>query len=152
MKSLRLSFCPFLIFLFGLNFQIFSQELAVQNYIGKSLDIVINNFGKPVHKDLANKSMQCVFYKTNTYQYVFVADNEGVYQAEATLSFDRRSTAMSRMNEFITNCMNQGMKTDTLGVTDFNIICKGARVDLTLFENKYSKQYQIKVKANRSED
>jgi hypothetical protein len=47
--------------------------------------------------------------------------------------------------------MEKGLEPDTLGVTDYNIQCSGAKVDLTLFENKYSKQYQIKVKANRTE-
>lgn len=152
MKLFRFSLVPLLVVIFGFIIQNFAQELAVQNYIGKSLEAVKRDFGKPVHKDFASENMKCIFYKSKTSQYVFVAGREGVYQAEATVSFNKQNTAKKRMDNFINDCIEQGLKPDTLEVSHYNVKCKGAQVDITLFENKYSKQYQIKVKADKRED
>ena len=152
MKSSRLNLIPFLIILFLITIPLTAQELQLQKYIGKPLNEVIKDFGKPVHKDYSNENMKCIFYKSKTNQYVFVAGPEGVFQAEGTAAFNSKNAAISKMNQFVNDCIERGLKPDTLGVTHYSIRCKGAEVDLTLFENTYSHRYEVKVKVDKRED
>jgi hypothetical protein len=92
-------------FLLTLSFASIStaQSIDVHNLLGKSQKEVIKKYGNPVHKDNSNPSMQCMFYKNNTSTMIFVADKKGVYQVEATKSFDTESEARSNIDSFISN-------------------------------------------------
>ncbi|MBN1301860.1 MAG: hypothetical protein JW995_11655 [Melioribacteraceae bacterium] len=127
-----------------------AQELHVHEFIGRSMKDVISKFGKPAHHDRSNPSMECVFYKTKTFQMVFVANKEGVFQAEGTKCFNSRSSAEKEISKLLKDSMGTGYSVDTLNVAEFELRKSGIKFNLLLFENNYSKKYEIKVKANHS--
>jgi len=127
-----------------------SQDLNTYKMIGKSMNFTISKYGKPAHKDLSNKSMQCVFYKSKKYQTVFVANNEGVFQCESSVCYNKKSTASSKLASFIRNCINEGYQVDTVNVAEYNLNGKGKKLNISLFENTYSNKYEVKIKANKS--
>ena len=65
-----------------------AQDISVHNFIGKSQKDVVKKYGKPVHKDNSNPEMICSFYKSGSNTMIFVADKKGIYQAEASKSYD----------------------------------------------------------------
>ena len=135
-----------------LNSFLISQNLNVHDMIGENLDVVIKTFGKPAHQDRANKAMECMFYKTKNYQMVFVANEEGVYQAEGSNSVTSKSSAEGIINDFLKDCKDKGFIIDTLNVSEFNLKKPGVKMNISLFENTFSAKYEVKVKANRSEE
>jgi hypothetical protein len=133
-------------------FLVYSQSIEVHNLIGKPRSEVIKKYGNPVHKDESNPAMICMFYKSKTTSMIFVSDKNGVYQAEATKSCDDQKNARSDIDSFISNSVKNGFTVDTVSVNDFELQKKGAKVDLQLSENKIAKNYEIRVKANRTEN
>lgn len=127
-----------------------SQNLKVYQIIGKKIDFVISKFGKPAHQDRSNPNMQCIFYKTNNSQSVFVSDNEGVFQAECSYNYSSKSSANVELNNFLTKCKNEGYEIDTINSAEYDLSSSGVKINATLFENNFSKKYEIKVKANKS--
>lgn len=128
-----------------------AQSIDVQNLLGKKTNEVIKKYGTPVHKDDSNPSMICMFYKNKTTNMIFVSGESGVYQAEATKIFDTESEARSNIDEFISGSIANGFSVDTLSISDFRLNKTGAKVDLQLSENKINKNFEIKVKANKTE-
>ncbi len=135
-----------------LTLNVYAQDINVHTVIGKNQSEVVKKFGNPVHKDNSNPEMVCMFYKGKNRTIVFVADKDGVYQAEATATFDNEQTARNKVDDFILLSLTDEFTTDTVSVSDFYLHKKGVKVDLQLAENKITKKYEIKVKANRSED
>lgn len=129
-----------------------AQELDIQNVIGKAQSEVVKKFGAPVHKDNSNPEMVCMFYKSANRNMVFVSDLEGVYQAEATVIFENESDARNKVDELISNSMKNEFAADTISIMDFHLHKTGVKADLQLVENKISKKYEIRIKANRTED
>jgi len=133
-------------------FLICAQDIGVHNFIGKKQSDVIKKYGNPVHKDYSNPSMLCMFYKTGSNSMIFVADEKGIYQAEATKIFDKESSARSEVDSFISGSITGGFAVDTVTTYDFHLRRQGAKVDLQLSENKLSNKFEIRVKANKVED
>lgn len=129
-----------------------SQDIGVHNFIGKKQNDVIKQYGNPAHKDNSNPAMLCMFYKTKSSSMIFVADGNGIYQAEATKMFDKENTAQSEIDSFISNSIKSGFNVDTVTTSDFHLRKKGAKVDLQISENKLSNKFEIRVKANKVED
>ncbi len=129
----------------------FTQNMEVHNLIGKSKNEVIKKYGAPVHKDESNPDMICMFYKNKTSSMIFVSDQSGVYQAEATKSYDTQAEARSIVDSFISNSLTNGFAIDTVSTYDFRLQKKGVKVDLQLSENKLAKTFDVKVKANKTE-
>lgn len=129
----------------------FTQNMEVHNLIGKSRNEVIKKYGAPVHKDESNPDMICMFYKNKTSSMIFVSDQSGVYQAEATKSYDTQAEARSIVDSFISNSLTNGFAIDTVSTSDFRLQKKGVKVDLQLSENKLAKTFDVKVKANKTE-
>lgn len=129
----------------------FTQSMEVHNLIGKPRNEVIKKYGAPVHKDESNPDMICMFYKNKTSSMIFVSDQSGVYQAEATKSFDTQAEARSIVDSFISNSLTNGFAIDTVSTSDFRLQKKGVKVDLQLSENKLAKTFDVKVKANKTE-
>lgn len=127
--------------------QLLSQKHHVEEMIGKKLSEVTAVYGKPVHQDKSNPAMICVFYQNQTEQKTFVANQSGVFQAEVNLKFDNKSKANQMISDYISQCQKNGFVSDTLNVNEFNISKTGTRVNLSLFENNYSKKYEVKIKA-----
>ena len=138
----------FLLFLFP--FFIIAQDINVHNMIGKTQNDVINKYGKPVHRDKSNPAMDCMFYKTKNKRLTFVADQDGVFQAEANASYSNEKQARNALNEFITGSISTSFIVDTVSTEDFTLNKEGVNVELQLCENKMTKKYEIRVKAHRT--
>lgn len=137
----------FLIWLFP--FFIVAQDISVHNMIGKKQSDVIKKYGNPVHRDKSNPAMDCMFYKTKNIRLTFVANQEGVFQAEANASYSTKKQAKNTLDDFITRSITSDFIVDTVSTEDFTLIKEGVSVDLQLFENKIKKNYEIRVKANK---
>ena len=140
----------FVLLFFSFIDSVYSQDLNTYQMIGKSMDYAISKYGKPAHKDLSNKSMQCVFYKTKTYQTVFVANEGGVFQCESSVCYNKKSVARSNLSDLINKCKKEGYQIDTVNVAEFNLYGKGTKLNISLFENTFSNKYEVKIKANKS--
>lgn len=138
----------FLICLFP--FFIIAQDISVHNMIGKTQNYVINKYGKPVHRDKSNPAMDCIFYKTKDKRLTFVADQKGVFQAEANASYSSENKARNALNDFITGSISESFIVDTVSTEDFVLNKEGVNVELQLCANKITKKYEIRVKARRT--
>ncbi|MFO7524411.1 MAG: hypothetical protein R6W68_03075 [Ignavibacteriaceae bacterium] len=134
-----------------ISIKVHSQDFNVHTLIGKSQSDVIKKYGTPVHKDNSDPSMVCMFYKNATRTMVFVADRDGVYQAEATIINNNEQSARKQIDEFISSSQTIDFVTDTISLSDFRLHKTGVKADLQLFENKLTGKYEIRVKANRTE-
>ena len=143
-------FTSFCLVLFFVSTCSFAQDINVHNYIGKKPSDVIKKYGKPVHQDNSNPSMQCMFYKSSTGNIIFVANEEGIYQAESTTSYNRERDARSLIDSFISGSVSEGYSVDTLSTSEFDLKKSGVKVNLQVYENKSSQKFDIRVKANRS--
>lgn len=132
--------------------QIYSQDLTVHTMIGKSQSDVIKKYGNPVHKDNSDPSMVCMFYRNSDRTMVFVADREGIYQAELNIIKPSEQTARKLADEIILSSATFDFITDTISASDFHLHKTGVKADLQLYENKISGKYEIRVKAYRTED
>lgn len=151
MKSSTLIVVTFFVLFLLLPLISLSQSIEVHLLIGKNMDEVIKEFGKPAHQDRSNPSMECVFYKTSNHQKVFVADKAGVYQAEATKFFPNKPDAIKEINKIISSAKKKGFISDTLSITEYFLHRKGAAMDLILYENVGSQKFEIRAKARKSE-
>lgn len=151
MKIIKLILVSFLC-LISLHDKVYSQQMKYCKMIGKSVNEVIKNFGKPVHQDLSNPSMKCVFYQTKSSRAAFIADESGVYQIQIDLSYNSGREANKSIDEFLGDCGSQSYSIDTVAVGNYSIRAPGVKMELTLFENTYSKKYEVKFKADRSEN
>lgn len=142
---------PFTIILSFLicSFVLYGQDLNVHKYINKNKSEVIKQYGKPVHQDNSNPAMICMFYKSSAGQMIFVSDNVGVYQSEATVIYDNEGKAQSALDNFILNSVTDGFAVDSVTTKDFHLEKSGVKVELQLFENKLTKKIEVRVKANR---
>lgn len=141
-----------LIAVFFLVFDLHPQSIMVHNMIGKHRNEVIKAYGNPIHKDDSNPSMICMFYKSKDGTMIFVSNKDGIYQAEATKSFQNEDIARTEIDLFISNSIENGFIIDTVTVYDFNIIKKGNKVELQLCDNKLTNSFDIRVKAKRVMD
>lgn len=151
MKTSRLFISLLIIFFFFLFTSTLAQNINVHEMLGKNLNQVISVYGKPAHQDRSNPAMECLFYKTEAYQMVFVANKEGVFQAEGCKTFNSKTAAENQLNKIISECLSKGFETDTLNASEFNVHKPGVKMILSIFENNYSQKYEVKVKANKSE-
>lgn len=140
-----------LLFLLFISVQAIAQQVKYCQMIGKSVNQIINTFGKPVHQDLSNPDMKCIFYQTKSQRTTFIADKSGVYQIQADLSFDTQKDAMKSIDGFLADCGSQNYQVDTLNAGNYNIKASGVKMSLNLFENTYLKKYEVKFKAEKSE-
>ena len=141
----QLSFLLLLISISG-----FAQDINVHKYIGKTRSDVIKNYGNPVHQDNSNPAMICMFYKRGNDNMIFVSDKDGIYQAEANISFDKETEARTALNILISGSVTDGFKVDSVTISDFHLEKTGVKVGLQLSENKLVNKFDIRVKANRT--
>jgi len=129
-----------------------SQQSKVCDLIGKKSAAVINKYGKPLHHDKSNPLMECIFYQTQKSKMAFIADKDGVYQIQIDYFFNSKNEAEAELDGFLSECGSNKMVVDTINAGDYKIVGTGVKMDLTLFENSFSKKYEIKFKASRSEN
>ena len=149
MKTFKLLFV--LIFLFLFSFSLSAQDINVHNFIGKKQSDVIKKFGKPAHQDNSNPEMLCMFYQYGTNSMIFVANDKGIYQAEANVSYNTEKAARADLSSMISNSISNGFAVDTVTVSDFKLNKTGVNVLLQIAENKISNKYDVRVKATKSE-
>jgi len=129
-----------------------AQDISVHFFIGKPKSDVIKEYGNPAHQDNSNPDMMCMFYQTKTNRMIFVSNKEGVYQSEATINYETEAKARSVVDDCITLSVKNGFAVDTVSTNDFELYKKGIKAVLQVNENKITKNYDVSVKANKSED
>jgi hypothetical protein len=129
-----------------------AQNIGVHKFIGKTKREVIKKYGNPAHQDNSDPNMMCMFYQTKTNRMIFVSDKSGVYQSEATANYDSEAKARSIVNDFITGSVADGFAVDTVSINDFQVYKTGVNADLQISENKITKNFDVNIKARRSED
>ena len=129
-----------------------AQDIGVHKFIGKTKNEVIKAYGNPVHQDNSNPSMVCMFYQSKTKRMIFVSDQDGVYQSEATATYDTEEKAKGEVDTFISGSVADGFMVDTVSINDFQVYKTGVKADLQITENKITKNFDVSVKAHRSED
>ena len=129
-----------------------AQDISVHKFIGKAKNEVIKAYGNPVHQDNSNPAMVCMFYQNKTKRMIFVSDQDGVYQSEATATYDTKEKAIEEVNTFISGSVADGFAVDTVSINDFQVYKTGIKADLQIAENKITKNFDVSVKAHRSED
>lgn len=129
-----------------------AQDISVHKFIGKTKSDVIKKYGNPVHQDNSNPDMMCIFYQTKTNRMIFVSDKDGVYQSEATNNYSSETNARNAVDELIKNSVSEGFTIDTVSVNDFQVHKTGVKADVQMTENKISKNFDVSVKAHKSED
>ncbi|MBI1939309.1 MAG: hypothetical protein HYS25_14460 [Ignavibacteriales bacterium] len=129
-----------------------AQQIKYCEMIGKTVNDVIKVYGKPAHQDFNSASMKCLFYQTKGGRSAFIADEKGVYQIQVDLLFGSEREAEKSINNFLNGCSQQAYKIDTLNTGNYKILSPGVKMELTLFENTFTKKFEIKFIANRSEN
>jgi hypothetical protein len=129
-----------------------AQDISVHKFIGKPKSDVIKKYGNPAHQDNSNPDMMCMFYQTKTNRMIFVSDKNGVYQSESTANFNSETSARKAVDELIKNSVADGFAVDTVSANDFQLHKTGVKTDLQISENKITKNFDVSVKAHRSED
>ena len=129
-----------------------AQDISVHKFIGKTRNDVIKKYGNPVHQDNSDPNMMCMFYQTKTNRMIFVSDKNGVYQSEATANYNTESKARNAVDNFISSSVEDGFAVDTVTINDFELSKTGVKADLQMSENKITKNFEVSVKARRSED
>jgi len=151
MKTIKMFFVSFfLVCLFPV--LLIAQDISVQYLIGKSQNDVIKKYCNPAHQDNSNPNMMCMFYQTKTVRMIFVSDKTGVYQSEATANYNSEAKARTAVDDFIATSIKNDFAVDTVSANDFQLSKTGVKATLQMSENKISKNFDVSVKANRSED
>ena len=151
MKSLKIFYL--LLFLLLCNaFIIKAQDLNVHFLIGKKQSEVIKKYGNPVHRDDSNPEMICMFYKNKLNTMIFVSNKDGIYQSEASKTYEIKNDVIKELDDCIARSLSNGFGVDSVTTSDFRLRKKGVKADLQMIENKLSNKFEIRVKANKSED
>jgi uncharacterized protein YegP (UPF0339 family) len=129
-----------------------AQDISVHKFIGKTKADVIKKYGNPVHQDNSNPDMLCMFYQNKTNRMIFVSNKEGVYQSEATVNYDSEANARKAIDDLMKNSIADGFAVDSISVNDFQIHKPGVKADVQMTENKITKNFDVSVKAHKSED
>ena len=151
MKTIKMFFVLFFL-IFIIPDLLTAQDISVHYFIGKPKSDVIKKYGNPAHQDNSDPNMMCMFYQTKTNRMIFVSNKEGVFQSEATANYDTEKKARSVVDDCITGSVKNGFAVDTVSVNDFELYKKGVKANLQMSENKITKNYDVSVKANKSED
>ncbi|AFN74557.1 hypothetical protein MROS_1320 [Melioribacter roseus P3M-2] len=139
-----------LIFLLPLGANFYSQDLSLCEFIGKSSGEVIKKFGKPKFHDKSNPAMECIFYQNNKARMAFISDKDGVFQIQVDFMYNNKAQADKALGEFLDMCATKSLEVDTLSAADYKITGKGIRMELSMFNNTYTKKYEIKFKAEKT--
>jgi hypothetical protein len=151
MKTIKMFFVLFFL-IFIIPDLLNAQDISVHFFIGKPKSDVIKKYGNPAHQDNSDPNMMCMFYQTKTNRMIFVSNKEGVFQSEATANYDSETKARSVIDDCIAGSVKNGFAVDTISVNDFQLYKSGVKAVLQVSENKITKNFDVSVKANKSED
>jgi hypothetical protein len=129
---------------------LFSQ-LDVYMYIGKSQTYLIKHLGTPAHIDKSNPSMVMIFYNSSDSRKSFVANEDGIFQAESYQSFNSEKSARVALNDCISEMMHKGFAVDTVSVSEFSGEKQGVNCSLYFGLNHINNEYEIRTTAHRKE-
>jgi len=129
-----------------------AQDINVHFLIGKKQSEVIKKYGNPAHRDDSNPDMLCMFYKSKLNTMIFVSNKDGVYQSEASKTYETKNDVIKELDDCIARSLSNGFGVDSVTTSDFRLRKKGVKADLQIIENKLSNKFEIRVKANKSED
>jgi hypothetical protein len=93
-----------------------------------------------------------MFYQSKTNRMIFVSDKDGVYQSESTTNYSSELNARNAVDELIKISMADGYAVDSVSVNDFQIHKAGVKADVQMTENKITKNFDVSVKAHKSEE
>jgi hypothetical protein len=93
-----------------------------------------------------------MFYQTKTNRMIFVSNKDGVYQSEATNNYSSETNARNAVYELIKISIADGFAVDSISVNDFQVHKTGVKADVQMTENKITKNFDVSVKAHKSED
>jgi len=151
MKTIKMLFVLFfLVCLFPV--LLIAQDINVHEFIGKTKSDVIKQYCNPVHQDNSNSDMMCMFYQTKTTRMIFVSNKDGIFQSETTVNYSTEAKARAAIDDLIKSSIEESFMVDTVSVNDFQIYKVGVKADVQMTENKISKNYDVSVKAHKSED
>ena len=83
---------------------------------------------------------------------IFVSNKDGVYQSEATVNYDSEASARKAIEDLMKNSIADGFAVDSISVNDFQVHKTGVKADVQMTENKITKNFDVSVKAHKSED
>lgn len=129
-----------------------AQDISVHKFIGMKKSDVIKKYGNPAHQDNSNPDMMCMFYQTKTNRMIFVSNKDGVYQSEATNNYSSEANARNAVDDLIKNSVADGFAVDSVSTNDFQIHKTGVKADVQMTENKITKNFDVSVKAHKTED
>lgn len=129
-----------------------AQDISVHKFIGRTKADVIKKYGNPAHQDNSNPDMMCMFYQSKSNRMIFVSNKDGIYQSEATVNYDSETNARNAVEELIKNSVTDGFAVDSVSVNDFQIHKTGVKADVQMTENKITKNFDVSVKAHKSEE
>ena len=119
--------------------------------IGKKINDVIRTYGKPAYHDKSDPEMECIFYQTNKYRMVFVANKTAVYQIEKCLFCPGKKNACNNFESILQICKEKGFTADSLDTYDYNLVGTNVRLNLKLYENNVTQKYEVRMKATSRE-
>ena len=61
-----------LLFLIALPNVLFSQDTTICHLLGKNTQAVVNKYGKPLHQDKSDPTMECTFYQSKTSRMEYI--------------------------------------------------------------------------------
>jgi hypothetical protein len=68
------------------------------------------------------------------------------------VNYESETKARSAVDEFIVGSVADGFAIDTVSTNDFQLHKPGVKADLQMTENKITKNFDVSVKAHKSED
>lgn len=129
-----------------------AQEIKVHNFIGKAITEVSAFYGKPVHQDNSNPDMVCTFYRLPNRNYTFVSDVKGVYQANATITYNTKDESKKAIDVFLKDCLSNDYTVDTISTEKYKLRRQGNKMELNLSPIANSENFQIIIEAKKSDD
>lgn len=119
------------------------SRLDVYKYIGTSQTQLINSPGNPSPLDNTNSTMAMIFYRSSFLTKSFVADKNGIYQAEETQTFDTEKNCKTSLNIYLSDLSNKGFVVDSLSESEFNSSKSSVSCNINYGLNELTKKYVI---------
>ncbi|HMN49688.1 MAG TPA: hypothetical protein PKD67_11160 [Ignavibacteriaceae bacterium] len=143
-------FLKIIIVLFFTSFSAFAQGLNIYQFIGKSTDAVISEFGKPLHINNNNPSMTCLTYYNPSINCM--ADQNGIYQIEMVKNFTSTKEALDEIRELLAKSVTEGLVIDSVSASKYILYKKGVKTNIILNEIKNSPTIELRIKAIRESE
>lgn len=149
MKSSKIHFAIFIAAYLLFASLLYAQDIFAYKFIGKSRSDVIKQYGKPVHMDNSDPTMVCMFYKKNSNQMIFVADQNSVFQVEVTKAFTSKTDAVNSLDDLLNTAMKESFIPDTLSANEYKLQKTDVSINAWLMNNSNLSTFEVRIKAMR---